>query len=368
MLYLFVISIVLIFSCTTVNKSGIIDNKNIKLKCKYFHLLHNIIYNTVFLILFALTAFRGPTIGNDTLSYIQIFNNITTNTNSYLFSHFEIGFRYFCLFVAKISTNPQTIIIASSIFTYGLLWLYFKQYCYMPLLALTLFWGLFFSQFTNVIRHTMAAVCLLYAFNKINDKKLIPAVIITIVAISFHKTATIFFIYIFISFFNIKFRKVYLLVPLILAVSLLFFERQFLTLVTYVVKNVDEYYLRYFMGCRVGSGRLGICLSILILSLIFFTYIHFLSPNSNSNNDKWIFYFAFLFFNMALFMNLFDRIANYFVLISIVPTVNKIVMSNNHRYSRLYINCLVDGVVISFLIKIIMRPEWNNLYPYSFFW
>jgi uncharacterized membrane protein YjdF len=66
-------------------------------------------------------------------------------------------------------------------------------------------------------------------------------------------------------------------------------------------------------------------------------------------------------------MNSFDRAAQIFEIMLIVPVTNKILDSNS-KNKKIIICALVLFVLLSFIVKVILKPEWNNLYPYYFFW
>ncbi|MCI9480694.1 MAG: EpsG family protein [Lachnospiraceae bacterium] len=363
MWYLYLISVIILISCCIVPVRNTI--KPVKIK-KLYLCKNLVLFHIVFITLLFLTAFRGSTIGNDTISYLQLFKNIVTQ-GILTASRYEKGFQYFCLLVGKISTNPQAVIIVSSIFTYVLIGRYFKKRCYMPIFALALFFGLFFSQFTNVIRHSMASVCLLYAYGSLEDKKNVKAVFFTVFAISFQNTAICFIPYIIIRIFDIKFMpKTFAVVSMVTAVLSLS-SAFIVNILIKVLGNFDEYYLRYLTGLRIETGTLGVSFSIMILGIIFFFYFMSTNKKSRLDNEKWAFGFSLLFFLLAFTMNLFDRVASYFELMVIVPTVNKVSASQS-RNRKFYLCCMTGCIIVSFLVKVGLRPEWNNLYPYQFCW
>lgn len=363
MLYLFFLSaFIMILCCIAPVKKTIAEGKWYK-----FHINKSkITFYIVFIALITLTAFRGSTIGNDTLSYHQVYQNILDRGFD-ASSHYEAGFQCFCLLVGKISSNPQTLIICSSACTYILVKRYFERKCYMPIFAFGLFFGLFFSQFTNVIRHAMAAVLLLYAYDAIENKKKIVAIILTVFAISFQKTAICFVPYIIVRIFNVKFMpKLFCTISVIVAI-VSFFGSYIVKVLIKIMGKVDEYYLRYLTGLRIETGFFGVLFSLLLLGIMFWGYMKSTNKHSRTEGEKWAFGFSFLFFLMAFAMNLFDRIASYYELMLIVPIINKIIEKGN-RNTKKILCCITGCIIISFLVKVVLRPEWNNLYPYQFFW
>ena len=370
MLYLVIISIIFIISCILSTEKYLyiytLSSKQ-RLIMPYKFIFPQKAYLFLFTTLFFLTAFRSSLVGNDTFHYMQIFKFIVMN-NANLATHYEMGFRLFCMFIAKISINPQAIIICSSVIVYIMIWFYYKKFSFMPLFALTLFWCFSFSHFTNVIRHAMAAVCLLYAYSYSVNKKWIKSFLIICISISFHTSALLFLPYYFIILLNIKCRTFYWLLLFWSLVLSLFFNEMIIDILICFIYQVDPYYVRYLIGDRVASGRLGILSYLAIVGLLFIITKFFYGKLKMKNNEIWLFYFSFLFFILGFSMNLFDRVANYYLLLLIVPVTNQIVLRfRGLCIQKILINIFFTTNILLFLLRVILRPEWNRLYPYSSF-
>lgn len=72
-------------------------------------------------LLTVLAALRAETVGNDTIEYLRLFENISiTKDLSYFSPRFEIGYVYLNKILSLISYNPQIIlIVTSSLIMYG---------------------------------------------------------------------------------------------------------------------------------------------------------------------------------------------------------------------------------------------------------
>lgn len=364
MWYLYVLSVLAILlylrrpvSNTYWNKPN--TNKyGVQIKDLYFYFF--------WIILLVLTAFRARSVGNDTGAYLDLFDRISSNgINANL--RYEMGFQYFNFIVGKFTQLPQGVIIASALLSYGLIAYYYKKYCVAPLLAIICFYTLFFSEFTNTIRLAIASCILLFSFESLKKKKNIRAIFFVLIAVLFHNAALVFVPYMIVVIFEIKFREklfsIIAIVFLVLCVS----GNYLIYVLNAVIPSISSYYSLYLNSDRVGTGRLGIIYLIIKLGIIWFTYVFTVSKNERENNTLWLYAFALLLYFASFIMNLFDRLASVYMFILIVPTINEIINSNK-VLKKNYVHFMLLGLIILFLIENILRPEWNVLYPYAFFW
>lgn len=364
MWYLFVISAVLfIFSLnmtTSINKCktkkvGVISLDNAK-------------YVFVFLLLLFLTMFRGENIGNDTKSYMYYFQVIGNNGVTSAIN-FEYGYQYFNLIISNISKDPRAIIIATSLLSYFIFGIYYFRKCKSPFLAIVMFYTLFFSMFTNVIRMVCSISLILWAYDSIENKKIIRTVFFMTMAILFHTTSIVFIPFLFISYFDIKLsKKIFTVFSLVFAFFCLASD-YILIIVTKIVGSYGGRFSNssYMTSSRTETGFFGILLSLIVLGAIYFCYSKLVEKNKQKESTKWLFAFSCLFFILSFVMNLFDRLADVFLFVLIVPVVNEI-MESNKKNKKILLISLISFLLIIFLMKIVLRPEWNNLYPYLFMW
>lgn len=316
-------------------------------------------------ILLVLTAFRSRSVGNDTGAYLDLFNRISINgVNRNL--RYEIGFQWFNFILGKVTKLPQSIIITSALFSYGLIAYYYKKYCVAPLLAIICFYALFFSEFTNTIRLAMASCILLFSFESIRKGKSVRAVFFLIMAVLFHNAAIVFTPYLLIVIFKIKFREKLFRIVAIVFFILCISSNFLIYVLKAVIPSLSSYYSLYLSGERVGSGWLGIVFLIIKLGIIWFGYTFTVSQDERENNTLWLYAFALLLYISSFIMNLFDRLASIYMFLLIVPTINEMIKSKKILKEK-YIHLMLCGLIILFLIENVLRPEWNVLYPYTFF-
>ena len=70
---------------------------------------------------------------------------------------------------------------------------------------------------------------------------------------------------------------------------------------------------------------------------------------------------------VSIKFNLFDRVADYFLIYILIYFPNQITKIKNTYLSILITYSLCISLILYYLIIIIYRPEWNKVYPYLFF-
>ncbi|WP_339824850.1 EpsG family protein [Paenibacillus sp. FSL R7-0163] len=339
-------------------------------------------------LLTVLAALRAETVGNDTIEYLRLFENISiTKDLSYFSPRFEIGYVYLNKILSLISYNPQIIlIVTSSLIMYGFM-RFIKKYSKIPMLSVFMFFSLgYYGMTMNTIRLNLAIVLILFSYDFLKKNKLFKFIIIVILASLFHRTAIVFLI-------AWPMRKLSISLKLIMAImitsSLLYIL--FPTILNLLFSIFPTY--QYYVGSVYLDGeiRLASIMNILVgLSIILLGAI---TKYNNMNlvtdeiikekdsrrkseeeivNDEQLM-FLFLIISVAITFlsfkfNLLDRVSDYFLVFSIVYLPNAI----KHVKEKKLVVFLVLVIITLFFIYAtliqIMRPEWNRIYPYEFFW
>ncbi len=311
------------------------------------------------LILFSLVAFRASNVGNDTASYLRTFRSIV-EAGGFAGSRTELGYQAFNVFVSKISSNPQAIIIATSLFIYGLATAYFQKHSVNPWIVLTLFFATTYSGSVNTIRQTMAGVLLLYAYQADKDNKTGRAILITIVAGLLHTVGFAFLLYILIR--RIPFKVSVAAVALALLLILSFTGDFLLDLFIRVLPK----YAEYLEGDRVGSGWVGITFQLGVRIIAIIIYYIGTDQEERATSTQWLLFGSVACTVCGYAMNLFTRPAELFELIVIMPICNEILTSKRKCASVLLL-ALCTLYLGVFLFTAWYRPNWTGMYPYSFF-
>lgn len=322
--------------------------------------LKNLLAALILLVLGILTIFRSVNVGTDTKVYVGLFETLRDGIYLPEFSRWEIGFQWLNIFLSLFSRNPQTIIIATGFICYFLISIYLARHVENKLLFVVLFYALLFSNYTNIIRQSIAGSILVFAYEQCKKRRNLKAILLTLIAMLFHKGTGVFLIYILIKRKKITKKGALIVFLSILAISI--FAASFF--IDVFIKLAPQYE-EYFVGERVGTGGLGTTMNLMIVAVLLFMYY---IPRKKVEKDRgvlWLFLFCASITAMAYVMNNFLRAALVFYL----PIMKECCSSLPEKKLD---NSVIEffGVLILlafFIVIIIFRPEWNTLYPYEFY-
>lgn len=344
--------------------------------------------NTYLIITFGvftlLSAMRSSNVGNDTPEYIRLFENVAASGNVSGYSwRYETGYLYLNKLLSLLSSNSQIIIIVTSIIIMGGFARFVYKYSNSLWLSVYLFFTLgYYGMSMNTVRLNIAIVVVLFSYDFLREKKLIKFIITVFLASLFHRTAIIFLLAWPITKLKFSYKTIvaavvgslslYMFFPIILQTALRFFP-------TY----------QYYLGSSYldGNTRLASVMNFLVgLSILVFgvfTKYHkkqkamqmnnnisnYISLEMNDGKNILLFLLAgvsitFISFNF----NLLDKVGDYFLVFAIICLPNSIRMVRDSQ-SRLLITFIVVLMFFIYATTIqIMRPDWNVIYPYSFYW
>ena len=314
----------------------------------------------VFIILATLTMFRDVHIGNDTDVYIWVYSNVCNGIKQGEFLRFEFGYQQLNILLSVFFKNPQAILIATGFICYVLIGLHMIKHVDNKLLYVVLFYTLLFSHYTNIIRQAIALSILIFAYEYCCKKKYVITVVLTLVAMLFHYAAIVFLAYVALKKVKLTPKSASFL--FLMAVIFSLFADRFL--LKWFIKLIPSYEY-YLTGERVGTGQLGTVLNLLIVLVLFLLYYLPRKQHKISNEILWLFLLCGGLTALSFIMNNFTRVAYVFYLPIIkeccaYPTV--------YKKKNGIIELVAMGVLITiFTLILIFRPEWNFLYPYSFY-
>lgn len=152
-----------------------------------------------------------------------------------------------CNFFSKDFVLLKTVL---SVFVHGIIFLFFKKYTkYIFTSVLIYFLVLYLQLSFNVLRASVAIALFLFAFKFIIEKKWVPYLIVTVVALMFHESALVFFVLPFFARINVKPQNIRLYIFLVVGV----------TLITFFLPNLSGQFasLVSLVGNSVLSDRVG---------------------------------------------------------------------------------------------------------------
>ena len=310
-----------------------------------------------FLLLWFLTAFRSSVIGNDVRNYLTYFRWFS---NGLIFNHkVEMGYQLLNLFISIFTTDGHVFLIIMATIMYSGLGLYFYKYSKNPAVTLCLFFCCFFSVYTSILRQGLAMVVALYGYQLLKNKKKILAALVFLLAASFHATAFLCFL----LFLDFDILKKWWFVLGITAVCVF---ASLSGVMKSIVKIVFPKYVHYFETEYAGSGWFAISVYLFIYIILYMLVSKSLEANNKSDN--------IIATNFALlpvitafgyYVNLFDRVAEYFLLIGITELPN-VLYRGKIKHFRFWLFAIGTFYLILFILILIYRPGWNHLYPYEF--
>ena len=336
----------------------------------------------LFIFFGVLIGLRSEHVGNDTQEYICTFHSIaTTDSISHFFWRFEIGYVVMNRLISYITKNPQIVLIVSSAITMTAFARFILRYSQNVWLSACLFYFMgYFGRSANTIRLCLAISFVLVAYDFLLTKKMAPFVAMVILASLFHQTAIIFLLAWIVKDMKLGVRNI--LIMLIIAITALWAFPLILKLSLVVFPTYEHYIDSVYLNAEI---RLASIINFLVeMSVVIMIFASanqkILSKKTGkirgdhektfvfSNANAEVLLLVGLFITLVSFrFNLLGRISLYFNVFSLVFVPNALKSLENSKVQRL----LTFAVVISFFLYqttvVILRPEWNTIYPYSMF-
>ncbi len=334
-----------------------------------------------FMGLFIFFGFRDLPVLNDTGHYYEGFLYVASD-KSYLnssvfsidvFQRFEPGFQMFEKTIAKyISKDPYSIIIISSLISSIVLLYLIKFFTHKLALAIFFLLGtsLMFYYYNN-IRQGFA--CYLFwlgivlfikknrNFKIVKIKWTLLLALLCILAVTFHYSAIVLFAPILLSRLSLNKKNV----CLIITIGLLFcFSTYYLMRIT-GLSEVD-YYDR---GLNRETASFGPLLNAVMQIILAYVSFHLTKKYNIVVVHPiiwWVIILACIFSAASVLNGIIGRFAMYFSIFTIVNFVCCLERTPAH-YRHIIKNVLVVILFIRVYILLEYRPEWNHLYPYSFY-
>lgn len=318
-----------------------------------------------------LALLRSYNVGTDTQRYCHIFTIIAEHPDEYLeIVNLEKGYVLYCHLLSKISSSPRILIVVSSAFMFFSVGRFFYKYSKDACTSVFLFFTLMlFDFFLSGFRQGIAIAILLYTYDAIINRKKIKFVILVLIASQFHSSAIVFLFAYFL--YELKSTKRFLIFlygiaiacffvwPIIFKVFLIFFPRY-----------------SYYIGDAAFSsnGRLAVIFKTMIYLLIFvggeFVYRKE-GIEEKTKADQFVARLVAILpaiAIMALNASVISRFFRYFEIFLCVYFPNILSKLNKKNAINVKILYFIVMTVYALTIQILRTPEWQQTYPYTFFW
>lgn len=315
---------------------------------------------------FILETFRAPSVGSDTHVYVSYFEQMGLEDGflqAFNNGRFEPGYVMANFFISRFTDNYMILFFVFSTINLGSAIYFFQKYCNKNF-AWVIFWliyGVLYFQFSGV-RASLAVSFSLLFFDAILQHKLRKAILLYLIAVSFHYSAivcgAVFFLR--VPLFQRMMRSKVLLPCAFLIVGVF---------LNYFMSLLPDYYLNYYTDSEYAEG------SIRLASIVDFAFLSlgFLLCHTSANiSQLWKYYEDFRvlyilglgFSFLGLIFNPFNRVEMFFIPLTIVYVIN--VFKYLPPLKKYGLEILYTLLAVYQVVAFIVRPEWLNLFPYTF--
>lgn len=316
-----------------------------------------------FFFLFLFRILRGDTIGGDLIKYKMVYELLNESPWSKIFTvytGFEKGYLLLNKILATICPDFRFLML----FT-GILWsVSLLQFTYenskMPGLSLYIYITMYFmgASFNNE-RYAIATALLLFSIKYIRKQKLMPFLILVLLAVSIHKASFIFIV--MYPIYNMKLNWKYWIAVFASAVLLAVFADPLLQFI------INNFYVKWAgKDLMAGDGE-GYLTVLLLLLLSFFI---FSAKEYKDNPDKriWIhmLVIASLLEIVALHFGFLNRVVKTFS-IAMIIYIPDLIYRIKTRNARIVLTVSIMAVLFPFFIYELGAYNYM-LVPYKFMW
>lgn len=221
-----------------------------------------------FVMYLLLLCCRDLSVGNDTRSYVQVFEyaKMVGWKSGLLVGDNEIGFKLLRQIVASIGGSRLYICVVATLTVLPVLYLY-KNEAEGSMFCISFFLiSLLFEFFFSGMRQGIAIALGVPAFYMVKRKKLIPYVLVVALACTFHKSAILLLLLYPIYHSRITKKWLWFIIP---GIVLVYLNRSIL-LEQIIRLSGDEYTYKYAY-LTGSSGQMG--LMVLFILLAIYSYI-----------------------------------------------------------------------------------------------
>lgn len=317
-----------------------------------------------FLLAFLLIAFRNETVGNDTIKYVNYFQRFSWADDPWDFIikyRYEPGYTLLNFAISKLSDNYTSLLSVCAAINM-ICTIYFYRATCTNKYSWCLLWFITGAYYWNMsaIRASLAIsfICI-FAVNVLREQK-IRSLFWLFLAGMFHYSSLVCGIMLLLhsKLLERVMRNKFILTISFIAIAL--FLNQIMT-------YIPDVYSHYYFDSEYAEGSVRIASIIdFIFSLLFYLLLTWKVTIYWKNQLEVQFLFLLLvgISFLGLIFNPFNRIERFFLPFEIICLVNT--YKYLPRFRKIGVIVLVVGLAIYQVVTFIVRPEWLQLFPYSF--
>lgn len=310
--------------------------------------------------LFAISGLRGSSVGTDTFSYLQIYNNfLLFDTINY--TRLEPGYKFLMVIASFISENPQLILIFTTFIIIFFIFIGIYHTSSSIWLSVFLFIALyyFYNSF-NGIRQYIAIAFVFYGYQFLLKKQFKKYLICILIAVSFHTTALITLPLYFLGKMKLTLSTLVVLIFSIILVSLSLDK---------IIQIVTQYVPKYagYLDSMYLTESGGIMSSVVTGSFVLLGLYVYLTEKVNRQ-----FEIEFTIIIIALILSLtsmygyigLNRIAWYLTIYSIIFIPNSINLIRS-KQKKLFLTFIIILVGLAYNLYFLYHNQ-QKIIPYIF--
>lgn len=359
------INFLMFFVCSLVFLNSFFGNK-----------LRNIFLFFITIQLSVVSGLRSQWVGVDSNRYARHFENVA-NIDSLkgLFQYDqEVGYVIYQKIISIFSEQYAVLFFLTSLMIFTILAWFVKQYSNNYFLSYLIFISLGFFEFTmSGIRQSIAISVGLIAFHFALERKPIKFLIIVLLAVSFHSSSIILFL--FYPLANLNITNIKLVFVSLIYILTYFFRYRIGEMLTLFYYDDEASTILHRYSTSSGLGTLTIFMIILVIA-------GYTLSNPNRDDLEITYKATFsttiisIFFQtLSSFSYLFTRLNMYYMLLLIVFIPNFLTnISTNRNQNTLSSYVLNQFILIVIVVALTIyyltgvNNNINNLLPYKFYW
>ena len=314
------------------------------------------------IVLVLFIGLRNKYLGSeDSLNYYNHMRQalLTSSWSSYYNdTGFETGFQFFVFSLSRIFTSPQMLFVVTSI-----IYISSISYCIYKnsdniVMSLVIYITLGMMQFQmQGMRQAIAMSICLFAFEVAKQKKLIPFILLILLASLFHRTAIVFFVCYLVVYlpYNLGVVSIFSVGAL-----LLFANSKYITQIANTIFE-SEYTRTLDSGGFVATA---IYVIILVMAMLIHRKALYKKENKTQTTIFYVTFIAFINYVMRYFgVGISERISFYFMFGQTLLLPNTIT-----NISKDYKKATTIGVYVMCILLFLYRLHGSEFVPYQFFW
>ena len=325
---------------------------------------------------FLLLALRSVYSGVDLPGYQEMFGYIGGHSFQEVIKSFSLihtfpgyslewGYSFLNWLFVKVGLNFRVFLIFQSLFCVGSACFFIDRNSIRPALSVALLIGFGFVDYTFcILRQAMGLALLLFAATFLKNKKIIPTLIFSLLAIMMHRSSAVFLIAIPLSFIPINKKTVlgYCLLSLIIIPSFPFLYNKVLEPVFQIFTKTG-----YLAETNFELKEMLVGVFAIALFLIFFSDEENLKDGKN-NVFFWTFMISLPLEAVGLYIPILSRVTTLTILPFASVAIPNLVETNKNKKLVIAVEILIYLAAIGYYILCLKADKrLLNIIPYNFF-